>query len=132
VKSTASKSGDPGHDLIPYPAFHHKTLALTSTGDALVERIKPLAKKRDHARCWRGIGGFGALFKCPDATREPVLVSVVHRRCRRKLRLAFEWNMHDTWALTWSRHESTTWCKDAEPLFLDYFACGKLDVDTAA
>ena len=64
-------------------------------GDALVERIKPLAKKTMREGVLAGIGGFGALFEVPKRYKEPVLVSGTDG-VGTKLRLAFEWNMHDT------------------------------------
>ena len=64
-------------------------------GDALVERIKPLAKKTMREGVLAGIGGFGALFEVPKRYQEPVLVSGTDG-VGTKLKLAFEWNMHDT------------------------------------
>ena len=64
-------------------------------GDALVERIKPLAKKTMREGVLSGLGGFGALFEIPKKYKEPVLVSGTDG-VGTKLRLAFEWNMHDT------------------------------------
>ena len=64
-------------------------------GDALVERIKPLAKKTMRDGVLAGIGGFGALFEVPRRYKEPVLVSGTDG-VGTKLKLAFEWNMHDT------------------------------------
>jgi phosphoribosylformylglycinamidine cyclo-ligase len=64
-------------------------------GDALVERIKPLAKKTMREGVMAGIGGFGALFEVPKRYKEPVLVSGTDG-VGTKLKLAFEWNMHDT------------------------------------
>jgi phosphoribosylformylglycinamidine cyclo-ligase len=64
-------------------------------GDALVERIKPLAKKTMREGVLAGIGGFGALFEVPKRYKEPVLVSGTDG-VGTKLKLAFEWNMHDT------------------------------------
>jgi phosphoribosylformylglycinamidine cyclo-ligase len=64
-------------------------------GDALVERIKPLAKKTMREGVLAGIGGFGALFEVPKRYKEPVLVSGTDG-VGTKLKLAFEWNMHST------------------------------------
>ena len=64
-------------------------------GDALVERIKPLAKKTMREGVLAGIGGFGALFEVPKRYKEPVLVSGTDG-VGTKLKLAFEWQMHDT------------------------------------
>ena len=102
-------------------------------GDALVERIKPLARKTMREGVLAGIGGFGALFEVPKKYKEPVLVSGTDG-VGTKLKLAFEWNMHDTVGIDLvAMSVNDVLVQGAEPLFfLDYFACGKLDVDTAA
>jgi phosphoribosylformylglycinamidine cyclo-ligase len=102
-------------------------------GDALVERIKPLAKKTIRDGVLAGIGGFGALFEVPKRYTEPVLVSGTDG-VGTKLKLAFEWNMHDTVGIDLvAMSVNDVLVQGAEPLFfLDYFACGKLDVDIAA
>ena len=102
-------------------------------GDALVERIKPLAKKTLREGVLAGIGGFGALFEVPKRYKEPVLVSGTDG-VGTKLKLAFEWNMHSTVGIDLvAMSVNDVLVQGAEPLFfLDYFACGKLDVDTAA
>jgi phosphoribosylformylglycinamidine cyclo-ligase len=102
-------------------------------GDALVERIKPLARKTMREGVLAGIGGFGALFEVPKRYKEPVLVSGTDG-VGTKLKLAFEWAMHDTVGIDLvAMSVNDVLVQGAEPLFfLDYFACGKLDVDTAA
>jgi len=102
-------------------------------GDDLVDRIKPLAKKTMRECVLAGIGGFGALFEVPKRYKEPVLVSGTDG-VGTKLRLAFEWNRHDTIGQDLvAMSVNDILVQGAEPLFfLDYFACGKLTVDTAA
>ena len=102
-------------------------------GDALVDRIKPLAKKTLREGVLGGIGGFGALFEVPKRYKEPVLVSGTDG-VGTKLKLAFELNRHDTVGQDLvAMSVNDILVLGAESLFfLDYFACGKLDVDTAA
>jgi phosphoribosylformylglycinamidine cyclo-ligase len=102
-------------------------------GDALVEKIKPYAKRTMRPGVLAGIGGFGALFELPKGYREPVLVSGTDG-VGTKLKLAFELNRHGTIGIdlvAMSVNDILT--LGAEPLyFLDYYACGKLDVATAS
>jgi phosphoribosylformylglycinamidine cyclo-ligase len=102
-------------------------------GDALVDRIKPFAKKTMRPEVLGGIGGFGALFGLSGKYREPVLVSGTDG-VGTKLKLAFALNKHDTIGQDLvAMSVNDILVQGAEPLFfLDYFACGKLDVDTAA
>ena len=101
-------------------------------GDALVDRIKPLAKKTMREGVLAGIGGFGALFEVPKRYKEPILVSGTDG-VGTKLKLAFEWNAHETIGQDLvAMSVNDILVQGAESLFfLDYFACGKLSVDTA-
>jgi phosphoribosylformylglycinamidine cyclo-ligase len=102
-------------------------------GDALVERIKPLAARTMREGVLAGIGGFGALVEVPKRYKEPVLVSGTDG-VGTKLRLAFEWQRHDTVGIDLvAMSVNDILVQGAEPLFfLDYFACGKLSVEVAA
>ncbi len=102
-------------------------------GDALVDAIKPFAKRTMREGVLGGIGGFGALFEIGRKYREPVLVSGTDG-VGTKLRLAFELNRHDTVGIDLvAMSVNDILVQGAEPLFfLDYFACGKLDVATAS
>lgn len=102
-------------------------------GDALVERIKPLAARTRRPGLLSGIGGFGGLFQVPAGYREPVLVSGTDG-VGTKLKLAFALGVHDTIGIDLvAMSVNDILVQGAEPLFfLDYFACGHLDVETAA
>jgi phosphoribosylformylglycinamidine cyclo-ligase len=101
-------------------------------GDQLVENIKPYAKRTLRPGVLGGIGGFGALFEISRNYREPVLVSGTDG-VGTKLKLAFELRRHDTIGIDLvAMSVNDILVQGAEPLFfLDYFACGKLDVATA-
>lgn len=103
-------------------------------GNALVERIKPIARRTRRPGVLGGLGGFGGFFELPtERYRQPVLVSGTDG-VGTKLLLAQQMDRHDSIGI-----DLVAMCVNdllvtgAEPLyFLDYFACGKLDVDVAA
>jgi phosphoribosylformylglycinamidine cyclo-ligase len=100
-------------------------------GNAVVERIKPLVGKTFRPEVMGGLGGFGALFDLSKKYREPVLVSGTDG-VGTKLKLAQQLNRHDTIGIDLvGMCVNDVLVQGAEPLFfLDYFATGKLDVDT--
>ena len=102
-------------------------------GAALVERIKPRVARSARAEVMGGLGGFGALFDLSGKYREPVLVSGTDG-VGTKLKLAQQLNRHDAIGIDLvAMCVNDVLVQGAEPLFfLDYFATGKLDVDTAA
>ncbi|MGA1207734.1 MAG: phosphoribosylformylglycinamidine cyclo-ligase [Gammaproteobacteria bacterium] len=102
-------------------------------GNALVDRIKPFAKRTQRAESLGSLGGFGALFRVPPGYRNPVLVSGTDG-VGTKLKLAIEYGQH-----TGIGQDLVAMCvndlivQGAEPLFfLDYYATSKLEVDVAA
>ena len=102
-------------------------------GEQLINRIKPFAKQTKRKESIGGLGGFGSLFEIPEKFNKPVLVSGTDG-VGTKLKLSFDLNKHETIG-----QDLVAMCvndilvQGAEPLFfLDYYACGKLDVDTAA
>ncbi|UNU73015.1 phosphoribosylformylglycinamidine cyclo-ligase [Moraxella nasovis] len=101
-------------------------------GEALVSRIKSVAKATARSEVVGGLGGFGALCRIPQGYKSPLLVSGTDG-VGTKLKLALDLNRHDTIG-----QDLVAMCVNdllvcgAEPLFfLDYYATGKLDVDTA-
>ncbi|WP_372610469.1 phosphoribosylformylglycinamidine cyclo-ligase [Halomonas sp.] len=102
-------------------------------GNALIDRIKGVAKRTTRPEVMGGLGGFGALCELPTGYRQPVLVSGTDG-VGTKLRLAMDLGRHDTIGI-----DLVAMCVNdlivagAEPLFfLDYYATGRLDVDIAA
>ncbi|MCD2450750.1 phosphoribosylformylglycinamidine cyclo-ligase [Methylicorpusculum oleiharenae] len=103
-------------------------------GNQLVERIKPIAARTRIPGVMAGLGGFGSMFELPlGRYRNPILVSGTDG-VGTKLKLALDTGIHSTVGI-----DLVAMCvndiivQGAEPLFfLDYFATGKLDVDTAA
>lgn len=102
-------------------------------GNALIERIKGVSARTTRPEVLSGLGGFGALCEIPAGYRQPVLVSGTDG-VGTKLRLAMDMGIHDTIGI-----DLVAMCVNdlivagAEPLFfLDYYATGALNVDTAA
>jgi phosphoribosylformylglycinamidine cyclo-ligase len=100
-------------------------------GNEVVERIKPLVKRTFRPEVMAGLGGFGALFELSGRYREPVLVSGTDG-VGTKLKLAQTLGRHGTIGIDLvAMCVNDVLVQGAEPLFfLDYFATGKLDVDT--
>ena len=101
-------------------------------GDQLVENIKPFAKRTMRPEVLGDLGGFGALVEISKKYQNPVLVSGTDG-VGTKLKLAFDWDKHDTVGIDLvAMSVNDILVQGAEPLFfLDYFACGKLDVARA-
>ena len=116
------------------PSLSYKDAGVDiDAGDALVERIKDVAKRTRRPEVMSGLGGFGALCQIPTGYKEPVLVSGTDG-VGTKLKLAMEVGIHDTIGI-----DLVAMCVNdllvtgAEPLFfLDYYATGSLNVDIAA
>ncbi len=116
----------------PKPLSYRQAGVDIDAGDALVEAIKPYAKRTMRPEVLAGIGGFGALFEISKRYREPVLVAGTDG-VGTKLKLAFQLARHDTIGIDLvAMSVNDILVQGAEPLFfLDYFACGRLDVATA-
>ena len=116
------------------PSLSYKDAGVDiDAGDALVQRIKSVAKATTRPEVVGGLGGFGALCRIPTGYTSPLLVSGTDG-VGTKLKLALQLNRHDTIGI-----DLVAMCVNdllvcgAEPLFfLDYYATGKLDVDVAA
>jgi phosphoribosylformylglycinamidine cyclo-ligase len=125
----AAEEADDGAEPLTYAAAG----VSIDAGDALVERIKPLARRTMTPGVLAGIGGFGALYQVPAGMREPVLVSGTDG-VGTKLKLAFALDGHDTVGQDLvAMNVNDILVQGARPLFfLDYFACGRLEVEVAA
>ena len=101
-------------------------------GDALVEAIKPFARRTLRPEVMAGIGGFGALVEVSKKYREPVLVASTDG-VGTKLKLAFALDRHDTIGIDLvAMSVNDILVQGAEPVFfLDYFVCERLDVRVA-
>ncbi len=117
----------------PPPLSYRDAGVDIDAGDALVERIKPFAKRTMRPEVLAGIGGFGALVELPKRFREPVLVSGTDG-VGTKLKLAFALDRHDTIGIDLvAMSVNDILVQGAEPLFfLDYYVCERLDVAVAA
>ena len=118
----------------------NKTTSLTyadagvdiAAGNALIERIKPVAQRTKRPELLGGLGGFGAACEIPAGYRHPVLISGTDG-VGSKLKLAIQFHQHDTIGI-----DLVAMCANdiivcgAEPLFfLDYYATGRLSIKMA-
>ena len=121
------------HEKSPGTSLSYRAAGVDiDAGDRLVESIKPIAQRTLREGVLAGIGGFGALFEVPSRFRNPVLVSGTDG-VGTKLKLAFQLGRHDSVGIDLvAMSVNDILVQGAEPLFfLDYFACGRLDVATA-
>lgn len=116
----------------PAPLTYKDAGVDIDAGDQLVENIKPFAKRTMRPEVLGGIGGFGALVEVSKKYQNPVMVSGTDG-VGTKLKLAFHLNRHDTVGQDLvAMSVNDILVQGAEPIFfLDYFACGKLDVAVA-
>lgn len=134
TSSASSSASDSSSDSSSGSALSYKDAGVNiDAGNALVERIKGVTARTTRPEVMGGLGGFGALCEIPEGYRQPVLVSGTDG-VGTKLRLAMEMGIHDTIGI-----DLVAMCVNdlvvagAEPLFfLDYYATGALNVDTAA
>ncbi|MBA4143075.1 MAG: phosphoribosylformylglycinamidine cyclo-ligase [Nitrosospira sp.] len=121
-----------GENSSPVPLSYRAAGVDIDAGARLVENIKPYAKSTMRPEVLGGIGGFGALFEISRKYRNPVLVSGTDG-VGTKLKLAFRSGRHDSIGIDLvAMSVNDILVQGAEPLFfLDYFACGRLDVDIA-
>ncbi len=120
-------------DTVPDTGLSYRAAGVDiDAGDQLVENIKPIARRTLRDGVLAGIGGFGALFEVPKKYRNPVLVSGTDG-VGTKLKFAFQLGRHDTVGIDLvAMSVNDVLVQGAEPLFfLDYYACGRLDVATA-
>ena len=115
-----------------FPLTYKSAGVNIDAGDQLVENIKPFARRTMRAEVLGGIGGFGALVEVSKKFKNPVMVSGTDG-VGTKLKLAFHLNKHDTVGQDLvAMSVNDILVQGAEPIFfLDYFACGKLDVAVA-
>jgi len=132
LNSNNSNGDSNSHSANPSMSYRDAGVDMEA-GDALVEQIKPYAKRTMRPEVLGGIGGFGSLFEVPKKFKNPVLVSGTDG-VGTKLKLAFQLNKHDTVGIDLvAMSVNDILVQGAEPLFfLDYFACGKLEVGVAA
>ena len=117
----------------PNPLTYRDAGVDIDAGDALVERIKPYAKRTMRPEVLSTLGGFGALVEVSKKYTNPVMVSGTDG-VGTKLKLAFRMKKHDTIGIDLvAMSVNDVLVTGAEPIFfLDYFACGELTVDVAA
>ncbi len=133
MSDTSSPNTDT-HSSSTAPSLSYKDAGVDiDAGNALIDRIKGVAKRTRRPEVMVGLGGFGALCELPEGYKKPVLVSGTDG-VGTKLRLAMDADKHDTIGI-----DLVAMCVNdlvvcgAEPLFfLDYYATGKLNIDVAA